>query len=140
MEGIYKGQVYRLGSLQFVSEITRKNENIRLPSTPDQLTQSVLSLCTPVYLGNSEEILATYYLQDEIRPSSRNTVSKLHHRGITTEILVEIQSCPLKQSGIWGIGKSTGEVSPEGKLAYLNQMRSKGEVIAMVGDGINDIL
>ena len=41
-------------------------------------------------------------------------------------------------ANVVGIEQAIGELLPEQKLEYLQQSQQQGEVVAMIGDGVND--
>ncbi len=133
------GQQYRLGSYRFVAEILpsileddlQQRESLPLPDK---------SLSTKVFLADEHAIHAVYHLQDAIRANATDTIQWLNQAEIKTEILSgDTQSTATAVGKVIGIEVCIGGATPEEKLDHLRHLRGRGEKIAMVGDGINDI-
>ena len=92
-----------------------------------------------VWLGDERQVLAAFVLADALRPQAREMVSALRARGLRVSIFsgdhpaaVEHYAAELGVDG-WRSG-----LSPEQKLGALRELQQQGEIVAMVGDGIND--
>ncbi len=92
-----------------------------------------------IHLTKNEEYIGSIALEDELRKEAAAVIKTLHHQGYETVLL----SGDRKEKAI-PVGKELGidrviyEQKPEQKLAYLSSERERGQVIVMVGDGIND--
>lgn len=76
-------------------------------------------------------------LSDQIRPGAKATIDALHKMNIKTTILSGDNDARVGFiAGELGIDEYLGGVSPEGKLEFL---KNQTEIVAMVGDGINDV-
>jgi Cu+-exporting ATPase len=76
-------------------------------------------------------------LSDQIRPGAKATIDALHKMNIKTTILSGDNDARVGFiAGELGIDEYLGGVSPEGKLEFLT---NQTEIVAMVGDGINDV-
>lgn len=76
---------------------------------------------------------------DTIHPETAEVVSSLRANGIRTMIV----SGDAYQSTAWtaaqvGADEFIAEALPEDKIRVIDSLQNKGEVVAMVGDGIND--
>ncbi|KAF5231717.1 hypothetical protein FAUST_9125 [Fusarium austroamericanum] len=80
-------------------------------------------------------------LADSIKEGAAATVYVLHKMGIKTAIITGDQrATALSVAAAVGISPENvyASVSPDQKQAIVKQIQSEGEVVAMVGDGIND--
>ena len=78
-------------------------------------------------------------LADLIRPESRAAVSRLKAMGIRTMMLTgDNREAAGWVAGEVGIDEYFAEVLPQDKAARIAEVRARGLVVAMVGDGIND--
>ena len=95
------------------------------------------SLC--VYLSDSHGWLATFELQEELRPHALEVVSALAQAGVQVHMLSgDSSGAVARVAAQAGIVHVQGGCMPEDKLAYLHKLQAQGRVVAMVGDGFND--
>jgi len=75
---------------------------------------------------------------DRLRSDAGKAIDRLHAMGIDSRILSGDRSAPLaKVAQELGL-ESLGNVSPQEKLAQLEQLKAAGAKPLMVGDGLND--
>ena len=92
-----------------------------------------------VYLCDAEQLLAAFILADTIRPQAGEMVARLQQRGIKVSILSgDAPGAVAFHARELGVDDWQAGLSPEQKLAALRELQARGEVVAMVGDGIND--
>ncbi|MPS49534.1 heavy metal translocating P-type ATPase [Methylobacillus sp.] len=92
-----------------------------------------------VWLSNAQQVVAAFVLADTMRPGVIELIDQLKSRNITVSILSGDTASSVQHfASIAGIGDWRAALNPEGKLAALREMQQRGEVVAMVGDGIND--
>lgn len=79
-------------------------------------------------------------IADEIKEDSLSAVSEMHKLGIQTIMLSgDKSSITQKVAKELGIGSAYGDLLPEDKVKYVERFKTdKANVIAFVGDGIND--
>jgi Cu2+-exporting ATPase len=94
---------------------------------------------TPVVLSNDKQVLAVFYFRDELRANAKQTIAALGRLGCKVSLLSgDRQSVVDEIASQAGITAARGEMSPNDKLAYVKQQQQQGEIVAMIGDGIND--
>ncbi len=79
-------------------------------------------------------------IADKIRATVRQTVRELQNIGLK-RIVVLTGDNPVTAKAICdeaGIPEYEASLLPEDKLAHIEAMKKRGEVVAMVGDGVND--
>lgn len=94
---------------------------------------------TVVYFGRGETVTGVLAFGDRIKPESERFVSELARRGIRT-LLVSGDS---RATVNWvaaqiGADEAIAEALPDHKVAVIRELQSRGNVVAMVGDGVND--
>jgi Cu2+-exporting ATPase len=94
---------------------------------------------TSVFIVVDHVVAGFVSLADEIRPESAEAIQILHAQNIKTLLLTgdnkevaKAVSDSLKMDGYMA------EVLPHQKLEKIKELQSKGEFVAMTGDGVND--
>lgn len=94
---------------------------------------------TVVWFANSENVLAVIAIADKIKETSKAAIQQLQSAGIEVHMLTGDNNATAKQiASEVGVNHYKAEVLPAGKAAYVKELQSRGKVVAMVGDGIND--
>jgi Cu+-exporting ATPase len=94
---------------------------------------------TVVVLAEGDEILAVFAIADALRPTSRAAIERLRRRGIRVVILTGDN--PRTAAAIAaqaGIEEFRAGILPGGKASAVNELKAGGNLVGMVGDGIND--
>jgi len=131
MEGCVDGALWRLGTHQFVKELTQ---------APDVGCSGLSNdPGTGIALGNSDGIVATFALVDGLRPGALRAVEQLRGMGLKVAIASGDQQQVVDEvARKLGVQEAVGRLTPQAKLALVQQRESAGSRVLMVGDGIND--
>ena len=82
---------------------------------------------------------ATLVISDTVKPTSAEAVRGLKALGLTPVLLSgDTRAATGEVAAAVGIDKVLAEVLPADKAAEVRRLQSEGEVVAMVGDGVND--
>jgi len=94
---------------------------------------------TVVFVMVDGELNGAIALADIIRPESKQAISMLNKMGIKTMMLTGDNEKVAKWvSRELGIDEYFAEVLPQEKVAKIKEVQSRGLVVAMTGDGVND--
>jgi Cu+-exporting ATPase len=84
-------------------------------------------------------LLGILVFGDEIKNSSKLAITELRSRNIRTLLLTGDNRVSAEHvTKSLGIDEALAEQTPESKASTIASLRHKGQVVAMVGDGIND--
>ncbi len=124
VEGFVDGRHWRLGNASFVP-------GAETPSQHDDATQ--------VFLGTGGRVMATFTIADTLRRDAANTLSLLNRMGYSVSLVSGDGAAPVARvAAALGIDDARSGCTPDDKLRRINLLQQQGEVVVMVGDGIND--
>ena len=85
------------------------------------------------------ELRARLVVEDTVKPTSAEAVRELRALGLTPVLLTGDAEEPARRMAVEvGIERVVAEVLPGDKVAEVRRLQEAGEVVAMVGDGVND--
>ena len=120
--------------ISLVSAKSLKNRGITPPPSFEANTTA-----TMIFMLVDDNLIGAISLEDQIRQDSYEAIAQLKESGVKcfmltgdNEKIAEKVSSELKLDGYFA------EVMPHEKLAKIKELQSKGEFVAMTGDGIND--
>jgi len=94
---------------------------------------------TVVFVIINDQLAGYIALSDEIRPESAEAIKTLKQNNIKSILLTGDNNKVAKSvSERLGMDSFIAEVLPHQKLEKIKELQSKGEFIAMTGDGVND--
>jgi len=128
--GRVAGESVALGSVSFM-------QRIGVTGMPDALESPDGAMV--VCVARRGRYCGTLILKDRMREDAPGLVSYFSRAGLATLLLSgDRQESARKAALSAGIGEGVGELSPAEKAGRIEHLRSTGETVLMVGDGIND--
>ena len=92
-----------------------------------------------VHLSDAHGWLASFSVQETLRPDAAPAVAALRGLGLDVVLLSGDQPDAVARLATrTGIGTALAAQSPEDKLGYVDRLQRSGQRVAMVGDGLND--
>ncbi len=108
---------------------------MQLVKADEELTATVSNLI------ENGKIIATYILEDEIKPNSKQFIQNLKDSNVNVLMLTgdnkQVANHVGEQIGL-SSANVYGKLMPEDKLTIVEEQIAKGKVVAFAGDGLND--
>jgi len=134
VEGMVNGLPVLLGNARLLAQ-----NKVPTGSILNQLTKLSGKGQTPMLLAVAGKLAGVIAVADPIKPDSAQAISNLHRLGLKVVMLtgdnLVTANAVAKQVGVDDV---MAEVLPRDKDEKIADLQKKGEVVAMVGDGIND--
>ena len=129
--GRFDGDMVRIGSADFLKDAIVAFNN------PHEFKQG--STFSYVYMSIGNRPAAIFVFGDTIRRGARKTVETLHHRGLKTQLVSgDGNETTRAVAEAIGIHQACGGQMPEDKVAAVQALQKQNQMVAMVGDGVND--
>lgn len=94
---------------------------------------------TSVFLFDAKKVLAILAISDSIKETSIEAIKEIKKLGIKTVMLTgDNQLTAKSMADKVGLDEFKAQLLPQDKDAIVSQYQSEGNIVAMVGDGIND--
>ncbi len=134
VKGLVDGKPVLVGRRSWVSEL-----GADLSDLADEKYREPEGLST-LYVVYDGRCLGWIGLEDRTRPEARQALDELRHQGIRELIMVtgDKWSVARRVAAEMGCSDVQAEVLPQDKLALVHELKRRGHIVAVVGDGVND--
>jgi len=107
-----------------------------LAAEAERLESNGSTVVAVAWDGESRGLIA---VADRVKATSRQAVSQLRALGLSPVLLTGDNELTARSvAAEVGIDRVLANVLPEDKVAEITRLQAAGEVVAMVGDGVND--
>ncbi|MBI2310197.1 heavy metal translocating P-type ATPase [Candidatus Collierbacteria bacterium] len=133
-EGTIGKMKYAVGNLRLMEE-----KKLLVSETKETYRRLADAGDTTVFIADEKRVLGLISLSDQVKPESAQTINNLHRLGVKAAMVTGDNRQVAE-----GVGKQLGidtvfaEVLPADKYKYVRELQDKGEIVVMVGDGVND--
>lgn len=94
---------------------------------------------TPIALACNGKFMGIIAVQDALRPDAEEALRTLRQMGIRLCMMTgDLARTAAAVATKLGIGEYRAECLPADKETWIQQLQAEGEIVGMVGDGIND--
>lgn len=125
-----------VGNLQLL-----KNNGVQITQAAQAQVQEVTAAGNSVVLLASEQKLALIVgIKDQLRPNVQAELTKLTNLGVQNLLLLsgDNQKTVDQIASQLNLTEAKGDLLPEDKASYLQELQKQGQNVAFVGDGVND--
>lgn len=135
VRGVVDGNAYVIGTFRYLEK-----EGIRIvPELATACETLTAQAKTVIGIGINGQHAGLIAIADQLKPTSREAVAKLHAQHIDVYMLTgdnaQTAAAVARQVGIHSF---QAEVKPDDKMQFVKKLQAEGRTVAMVGDGIND--
>ncbi|HET7274720.1 MAG TPA: heavy metal translocating P-type ATPase [Longimicrobiaceae bacterium] len=132
--GVVDGSALAIGNQALMTDYSVDIESLR--ESAERLAERGR---TPMYVAVDGALAGIIAVADPIKPTSPAAISRIHSMGLKVVMLSgDNRRTAEAVAAEAGIDRVVAEVMPEGKVDEIRRLQESGEIVAMVGDGIND--
>lgn len=128
------GEILRGGNFKWLNAC-----GIQVPNG-DELSAAVAQGGkTPIFFARGQQYLGAVLYADTLKPTAAETVAQLKQKGLKVVLLTGDNELTAREvARQTGIETVIAGVMPQDKESVIRHLQEAGEVVAMVGDGVND--
>ncbi len=127
-------QAVLLGNARWLTE-----QGIAVASLTELATELAKTGQTPIFLAVAGQLIGLVAVADPVKTDSLRAVQRLRELGLRVIMISgDQQGTAQAVAAAVGIETVRAEVLPAAKAAEIAELQRQGEIVAMVGDGIND--
>lgn len=132
--GIVEGQAVLIGNANLLKEYS-----IIVGKLNEKVERLMNEGSTVIYVAVNGEVKGIISIADRLKNNSADAIKKLNELKIKTVMITGDNAATAKSiAEKTGITEYKAEVLPDGKADVVKEYQNRGEIVGMVGDGIND--
>ncbi|WP_119343341.1 heavy metal translocating P-type ATPase [Facilibium subflavum] len=134
VKGVLHGEPVYLGNKAWLEK-----NNIQ-PGNLAQKAEAFASHAqTPIYVAKDGKVLGIIAIADPVKEDAKKSIKVMQNLGIQVMMITgDIKGTALAIAKEVGIDQVIADVLPADKAKEIEKLQQKGQLVAMVGDGIND--
>lgn len=115
-------------------------EGVEAPAAAAVAAELAAAGRTPMLVAVDDAVIGAVAVADEPRPEASRLVAALRRAGVrhVTMLTGDAPAVAQAVAAATGIDDVRAALLPEEKLAAIAELKARGHVVAMVGDGVND--
>lgn len=127
-----------IGSYHFILE----DEHCSIPETMHEIFETLPMEYSHLYLAIEGKLAAVICIEDPLREEAADAIRALKEAGIRKVVMMtgDSERTAAAIAARVGVDAYFSEVLPEDKAKFVEQEKTLGHKVVMVGDGINDSL
>ncbi|WP_232242962.1 heavy metal translocating P-type ATPase [Paenibacillus sp. GSMTC-2017] len=135
IQGTINGEVCVAGKVDWFKEMA-----ISFSTVASQIAQLEAEGNTLILVAKNKRLIGVIAVSDTIRKTTLQTIDQLHAMGIKQTVMLtgDNEGTATKIANQAKISTYKANLLPEQKLDEIEHLQAQGNVVAMVGDGIND--
>jgi Cu+-exporting ATPase len=134
VQGKFDGDWLRIGTAKWLTRVGL--DCTELQGQAQQLEQQQK---TVIWFSINNEVKALLAIADALKPASAQVIQQLKKLGLSVYLLTgDNQATAEAIAADLGIRHVLAEVRPDQKAEQIKALQQQGQIVAMVGDGIND--
>ncbi|WP_409199982.1 heavy metal translocating P-type ATPase [Methanobrevibacter sp. DSM 116169] len=125
-----------IGSKHFVVD----DENVKFTKKQEKIVSKHADDYSIVYLAIGKKLEGIFCIEDPVRDEAKSVIAKLKNLGIKHVVMLtgDSENAASHAAKELGIDEYRSQVLPDDKSKIIDEFKSKGNKVIMVGDGIND--
>ena len=128
------GEIVRGGNLKWLNAC-----GIQVPNGDKLSAKAAQGGKTPIFFARGQQYLGAVLYSDTLKPTAAETVAQLKQKGLKAVLLTGDNELTAREvARQTGIETVIAGVMPQDKESVIRRLQEAGEVVAMVGDGVND--
>jgi len=134
VRGTVGGKPVFFGNARLMEE-----QGIALGELPARAAELSRQAQTPMYFAVDGKVAGIVAVADPIKPDSKAAIARMHALGLKVVMITgDNRATAQAVAAQVGIDEVLAEVLPGDKAAKVAELQARGEIVGMVGDGIND--